>query len=130
MPRVLCSADGRLPTPGGHFAHSVRGGNIVWCSGQGGQDPATGELVGDDVGSQTLQTLQNVQSALEASGAGLEDVVRVGVFITDPADFAAMNEAYASFWGDGPPARTTVSVGLPGKMKVEIDAMAVLEHEA
>ncbi|MEX2562346.1 MAG: Rid family hydrolase [Nitriliruptoraceae bacterium] len=126
MPRVPCSPEGLRP-PGGHFSHSVRNGNVVWASGQGGQDPETGELVGDDVGSQTRQTLENLKAALAASGAGLDDVVRVGVFITTPDDFAAMNEAYASFWGEGPPARTTVSVGLPGNMKVEIDAVAVID---
>lgn len=126
MPRTPCSPDG-LPTPGGHFSHSVRGGNVVWASGQGGQDPATGQLVGDDVGAQTTQTLQNLEAALRASGAGLDDVVRVGVFITTPEDFPGMNEAYTAFWGDNPPARTTVSVGLPGGMKVEIDAMAIVE---
>ena len=126
MPRTPCPPDG-LPTPGGHFSHSVRGGNVVWASGQGGQDPATGELVGADVGSQTTQTLRNLQAALAASGAGLDDVVRVGVFITSPDDFVGMNEAYAAFWGENPPARTTVSVGLPGNMKVEIDAMAIVD---
>lgn len=126
MPRTPCSLDG-LPTPGGHFSPSVRAGNVVWASGQGGQDPATGELVGDDVGSQTTQTLQNLEAVLRASGAGLDDVVRVGVFITTPDDFAGMNEAYKAFWGDNPPARTTVSVGLPGGMKVEIDAVAIVE---
>ena len=126
MPRTPCPSEG-LPTPGGHFSHSVRGGNVVWASGQGGQDPATGRLVGDDVGSQTTQTLENLEAALRASGAGPEDVVRVGVFITTPEDFAGMNEAYAAYWGENPPARTTVSVGLPAGMKVEIDAMAILD---
>lgn len=125
MPRIPCPS-GDLPTPGGHFSHSVRGGDVVWASGQGGQDPATGELVSPDVGPQTERALLNLQRALEASGAGLDDVVRVGVFITTPDDFADMNQAYAAFWGEDPPARTTVSVGLPGDMKVEIDAVAVV----
>ena len=101
---------------------------MVWAAGQGGFDPQTGDLVGDDVASQTRQTLENLRAVLEASDATLDDVIRVGVFLTTPDDFAAMNEVYAGFWGEGaPPARTTVSVGLPGRMKVEIDAMAVLD---
>ncbi len=125
MPRTPCNPEG-LPKAGGHFSHSVRGGNIVWASGQGAQDPETGILVGDDVATQTTRTLRNLEAALAASGAKLSDVVRVGVFITTPEDFPAMNVAYAAFWGDAPPARTTVSVGLPAGMLVEIDAMAVI----
>lgn len=125
MPRIPCDPSG-LPRAGGHFSHSVRAGDVVWASGQGAQDPATGALVGDDVATQTTQTLRNLKAALAASGASLDDVVRVGVFITTPADFAAMNAAYTAFWGDAPPARTTVAVGLPDGMLVEIDAMAVI----
>lgn len=125
MPRIPCDPEG-LPKAGGHFSHSVRSGNTVWASGQGAQDPQTGVLVGDDVAAQTTRTLENLEAALAASGAALSDVVRVGVFITTPEDFAAMNVAYATFWGDMPPARTTVSVGLPAGMLVEIDAMAVI----
>lgn len=125
MPRVPCNPEG-LPSAGGHYSHSVRSGNIIWTSGQGARDPHTGILVGKDVASQTMQTLANLESALAASGANLSDVVRVGVFITTPEDFTAMNVAYAAFWGDAPPARTTVSVGLPAGMLVEIDAIAVI----
>jgi reactive intermediate/imine deaminase len=125
MPRIPCDPAG-LPEAGGHFSHSVRSGNIVWASGQGAQDPETGVLIGDDVATQTTRTLHNLQAALAASGAALDDVVRVGIFITTPDHFAAMNAAYAAFWGEAPPARTTVSVGLPPGMLVEIDAMAVL----
>ena len=126
MPRVVNSTD-QAPTPGGWYSQSVRAHGIVWAAGQGGADPATGQMVGDDVESQTLQSLRNLQAVLEASGATLDDVVRVGVYLTTPDDFAAMNEVYKSFWGEGSPARTTVSVGLPGAMKVEIDAMAVVD---
>lgn len=115
------------PPPAGAYSQSVRIGNVVWASGQGGFDPATGDLVGPDVASQTTQALANVAAVLKASGASVDDVARVGVFLTRPDDFAAMNESYKVFWGTYPPARTTVSVGLPGQMKVEIDAMAVIE---
>lgn len=127
MARIAGATD-QAPAPAGAYCQSVRAGAIVWASGQGGFDPGSGELVGEDVSSQTRQTLENLREVLEASGATLDDVVRVGVFITTPDDFAAMNEAYDAFWGDAPPARTTVSVRLPGRMLVEIDAMAVLER--
>ena len=125
MARVTASTDD-APTPAGAYSQSARVGNVVWASGQVGIDPATGELAGADVQAQTRQALANVAAVLAASGAGLDDVVRVGVFLTTPDDFGAMNEAYGAFWGADPPARTTVSVGLPGQLQVEIDAMAVL----
>lgn len=127
MARVAGATD-QAPAPAGAYSQSVRAGAIVWASGQGAFDPGSGELVGEDVSSQTRQTLENLREVLEASGATLDEVVHVGVFITTPDDFAAMNEAYDAFWGEAPPARTTVSVGLPGRMLVEIDAMAVLER--
>jgi 2-iminobutanoate/2-iminopropanoate deaminase len=126
MPRQVATTD-QAPPPAGAYSQSARAGQVVWAAGQGGFDPVTGDLAGDDVAAQTRQTLLNLQAVLAASGATLDDVVRVGVFITTPDDFAAMNEVYAEFWGDEPPARTTVSVGLPGKMKVEIDALAVVD---
>jgi 2-iminobutanoate/2-iminopropanoate deaminase len=102
----------------------------VACAGQAGVDPATGELVGDDVRAQTRQALVNLRAALEASGASLDDVIRVGVFLSDPDDFQPMNEVYAGFFDPPRPARTTVFVRLPGRMKVEVDALAVLPEEA
>lgn len=117
----------RLPRPGGAYSQSIRSGGIVHTAGQGGFDPGTGQLVGEDAAAQTQQALANVQAALEASGASLDDVVRVGVFLADLADFAAMNETYRAFFAEPLPARTTVAVGLPAGMKVEIDALAVLD---
>jgi 2-iminobutanoate/2-iminopropanoate deaminase len=118
----------RLPPPGGAYSQSIRSGGIVHTAGQGGFDPETGHLVGDDVAAQTQQALANVEAALEASGASLDDVVRVGVFLADLADFAAMNETYRRCFREPLPARTTVGVDLPAGMKVEIDAMAVLDR--
>lgn len=118
----------QLPPPGGPYSHSVRSGQVVYTAGQGGFDPGTGSLVSDDVAAQTQQALVNVQAALEASGASLDDVVRVGVFLSDLADFATMNDVYREVFAEPLPARTTVGVSLPAGMKVEIDAMAVLER--
>jgi 2-iminobutanoate/2-iminopropanoate deaminase len=99
---------------------------LIFVSGQGATDPATGSLAGPDVERQTEQCLKNVQAILEAAGSGLPYVLRCGVFLVDMREFAQMNEVYARMFGDHRPARTTVQVaGLPGDgLRVEIDAIA------
>jgi reactive intermediate/imine deaminase len=114
------------PAPIGPYSQSVRIGRVVHAAGQGADDPATGTLAGADIETQTRQCLRNVEAVLAASGATLDDVLRVGVFLVDRSDFEGMNAVYETFFGDPPPARTTVYVGLPGELRVEIDALAVL----
>jgi reactive intermediate/imine deaminase len=114
------------PDPVGPYSQSARIGGLVAAAGQAGVDPATGELVSDDVGEQTEQTFRNIAACLAASGAGLDDVVRVDVYLTSYDDFAAMNAVYAKQFALPYPARTTVYVGLPPGLKVEITALAVL----
>jgi 2-iminobutanoate/2-iminopropanoate deaminase len=114
------------PQPIGPYSQSARIGRLVHAAGQGADDPATGELAGPDIESQTRQCLRNVEAVLAASGASLDDVLRVGVFLVHPSDFAGMNEVYRTVFSDPPPARTTVYVGLPGELRVEIDALAVV----
>jgi reactive intermediate/imine deaminase len=117
------------------FSQGVRKGPILQVSGQGPQDPATGAYLHEgDVRAQTLRTLENVKAVLTAGGAGVADVVMFRVYLTERADFAAMNEAYAAFLdenlpvGGVKPCRTTVFVELPHEaMLVEIDAQAVLD---
>jgi 2-iminobutanoate/2-iminopropanoate deaminase len=113
------------PAPAGPYSQSVRIGDLVAVAGQAGVDPATGRLVSEDVAGQVEQTFRNVDACLAASGAGLDDVIRVDVYLTDVADFAAMNEVYARVFAEPYPARTTVYVGLPPGLKVEITALAV-----
>lgn len=115
------------PAPAGPYSQSVRIGSTVAAAGQGGADPTTGELVGPGVAEQSRQALANVAAVLAASGASLDDVIRVGVFLTDTDDFAAMNDVYRSVFSEPYPARTTVYVGLPDGMKVEVDAIAVVD---
>jgi 2-iminobutanoate/2-iminopropanoate deaminase len=117
----------QAPTPIGPYSQSVRIGNLVHAAGQGADDPATGQLAGDDIVTQTHQCLRNLEAVLAASGASLGDVIRVGVFLTDIADFEGMNEAYSAKFYAPYPARTTVYVGLPGRLRVEIDALAVCQ---
>ncbi len=115
------------PPPAGPYSQSVRVAQIVAAAGQTGGDPKTGELVGNSVADQTRQALANVDAVLRASGASLDDVIRVGVFLTDTEDFAPMNEVYREMFTEPFPARTTVFVGLPPGAKVEIDALAVTQ---
>ena len=99
---------------------------LIFVSGQGAVDPATGRLAGGTVEQQTGQCLRNVQAILEAAGSSLQHVLRCGVFLLDMREFVNMNAAYQRAFGDHRPARTTVQVaGLPGEgLLVEIDAIA------
>jgi reactive intermediate/imine deaminase len=114
------------PAPAGPYSQSVRIGQIVHAAGQGADDPATGQLAGADIETQTRQCLKNLEAVLAASGASLQDVLRVGVFLASKSDFEGMNRVYRDVFGEPYPARTTVYVGLPGDLLVEIDALAVL----
>ena len=111
----------RLPA----FCHAVRAGGFIHVSGTLGTRPGSLELVEGGVGAQTRQTLENIRTILEAAGAGLGDVVKMNVFLTDMGDYAEMNEAYLSFFPDGPPARITVGcAALALGASVEIDCVA------
>ncbi|GAA1069553.1 MULTISPECIES: RidA family protein [Kitasatospora] len=122
------------PAPAWMFSQGVRKGPILQVSGQGPQDPATGEyLYPGDVRAQTRRTLENVKAIVEAGGGTVEDVVMFRVYLTKRSDFAEMNAAYAAFIeenvapGGVKPCRTTVMVELPQEpMLVEIDAQAVI----
>ena len=116
----------KLAAPVGPFSLATRGGGALFVSGQVAQDPATGALIDGDVARQTDQALGNLAAVLEAAGKGLGDVVRVGVYLTDMADFAAMNEVYRMHFQAPYPARTAIGVAaLPLGAAVEIDAIAV-----
>jgi len=117
-----------LPLPAGPYAPAVTFARLIFVSGQAAVDPATGELSGPDIESQTEQVLKNIASILEAAGSGLSHVVRCGVFLTDITEFSRMNTVYQRMFGDNRPARTTVQVTAlprPG-LRVEIDAIAYI----
>src|SRR6185369_7055962 len=99
---------------------------FVFVSGQIPINPETGEFVSGGIAEQTEQVLKNVSAVLEASGSSLDQVVKTTVFLADMQDFAAMNEVYAAFFRENPPARATVAAaGLPRSARVEIEAVAV-----
>jgi 2-iminobutanoate/2-iminopropanoate deaminase len=113
------------PKPRGPYSPAVRAGDFVYVSGQGPIDPATNQFSLGDVQHETRLVLANVKRILEAAGASPADVVKCSVFLKDVADFNAMNEAYAEFFGETRPARTTVQAVMPNPaMKVEIDCVA------
>jgi 2-iminobutanoate/2-iminopropanoate deaminase len=127
--RITASTDD-APAPVGPYSQSARIGRLVATAGQGAHDPRSGALAGSDIESQTRRCLANVEAALRASGATLDDVIRVGVFLANKHDYAGMNAIYEQVFGSDPPARTTVYVGLlPDDLLVEIDALAVLPDE-
>ncbi|MEX2466174.1 MAG: Rid family detoxifying hydrolase [Gemmatimonadota bacterium] len=115
-----------LPKPIGPYVPGMVWERLVIVSGQGATDPATGQLSGPDVESQTEQVFHNIEAILKAAGTDLSRVLRCGVFLVDLRDFDAMNAVYERVFGDHRPARTTVQVAsLPDKgLRVEIDAIA------
>ena len=111
----------------GPYSPAIRAGNLLFVSGQIPIDPASGALVNGGIATQTEQVMRNIGALLEAAGAGFEHLVRTTVFLLDMNEFAAMNECYARFVVDPPPARATVQVArLPRDVRVEIDAIAVI----
>jgi 2-iminobutanoate/2-iminopropanoate deaminase len=119
----------KAPTPVASYSQAIRKNGMLFLAGQGGFDACTGELVGEGIEEQTRQTLQNLQYVLEAAGATWDDVVSVRVFVTDHSEFAGMNSVYGEFFSEPFPARTTVFCQLAPGMKVEIDAVAVLDGD-
>ncbi len=110
MSKVDTSTPPGTPTPIGPYSHISKVGTAITIGGTAGFDPATGELAGPDVGSQTRQILDSFQVMLESVGSDLAHVVHVNVFLRDMRDFDAMNAAYAERMGDHRPARTAIGV--------------------
>lgn len=99
--------------------------SLVFVAGQIALDPATGELVSGSVGDQAHRAMQNIAAILEAAGSGLDRIVKTTIFLVTMDDFAEVNEAYASYFSDAPPARATIAVaGLPLGVDVEIEVLA------
>ncbi len=110
----------------GPYAQAVAVGEWIYCSGQVGLDPATGELVPGGMEVEVDRALDNLQAVLEAAGSGLQSLVRVTVYLTDMREFATLNRIYGERLGSARPARATVGVvALPKGACVEIDAVAL-----
>ena len=115
------------PDAVGPYAHAVRAGGLLFCSGQIPLDPRTGELVGSSMADQTGRCLENLAAVCHAAGATLGDAVRLTIYTTDMSAFGEINEVYESFFESDPPARVAIGVAaLPRGAKVEIDAVVAI----
>lgn len=121
-------ATDRAPKAIGPYSQATRHNGLVYSSGQIPLDPATGQLIEGGIVEQTARVLENLTGVLEAAGAGLDSVLKTTVFLKDMAEFGAMNEVYAKYFGTNPPARATVEVArLPRDARVEIEAIAFVK---
>lgn len=116
------------PAAIGPYSPGIKIGNLVFLSGQIPIDPATGNVISGDIKTQTHQIFQNITALLKVSGTTSRNIVRTTVFLADMDEFSVMNEVYASYVDDPPPARSTVQVArLPKDVRVEIDVIAVID---
>jgi 2-iminobutanoate/2-iminopropanoate deaminase len=117
----------KAPAAVGPYSQAVKVGQFVFTAGQVAIDPAVGQIVAQDIAGQTHQVMHNLQEVLRQAGSDLDKVVKTTVFLQNMGDFGAMNTVYGSYFGDEPPARSTVEVArLPLGALVEIEAIAVL----
>lgn len=118
----------KAPAAIGPYSQGIRYGQFIYTSGQTPLDPVSGEIVGEDIATQTHRVLQNLQAVLNQAGSSLNNVVKTTVFLTSMGDFQAMNAVYATYFNETLPARTTVAVAeLPRKALVEIECVALVE---
>jgi 2-iminobutanoate/2-iminopropanoate deaminase len=128
MTKKIISTD-QAPKAIGPYSQAVQIGNLVFTAGQIPLNPATMEIVEGGIEAQTRQVLTNLTRVLEAAGSSLGQAVKTTVFLSDMANFAAMNAVYAGFFPENPPARSTVAVaGLPKGALVEIEVVALIAN--
>lgn len=126
MPRQAITTS-LAPAAIGPYSQAVHCGNTVYLSGQIPLDPQTGELVGGDIDAQARRVFDNLRAVCAAAGGSLDDVMRIGIYLTDLGDFAAVNAVMAEYFGAPYPARSTIGVAsLPRGAQVEVDAVLVL----
>lgn len=112
----------------GPYSQAIKANGFIFASGQIALDPAMMQIVEGGIREQTERVMRNLAAVLEAAGSRLDNVVKTTVFLADMNEFAAMNEVYGSFFGDLPPARSTVEVKrLPRDVRVEIDVIALAD---
>ena len=117
----------KAPKAIGPYSQAIQAGNFLFLSGQIPLDPKTGELVKGDIRQQTRQVLENIKGVLESQNVGMEDVVKVTIFLKDIGNFNQVNEAYAAYFPSSPPARSTVEIArLPRDAEIEIEAIALM----
>jgi len=115
------------PAPIGPYSQAVIAGNLLFVSGQIPMNPATGELVMDDIKTETKQVMENIKAILTEAGVGFGNIVKTSIFLTDMQNFAQVNEVYGTYFTSDFPARETVQVaGLPKGVNVEISVTALI----
>jgi 2-iminobutanoate/2-iminopropanoate deaminase len=123
MKKIISTTE--APAAIGPYSQAVRVGSMIFCAGQIPLDPKSGQIVSEDIAEQTRRVLDNVTAILKAEQLTLAHVVKTTVFLADFGDFQKMNEVYATYFTDQPPARSTVGVStLPKNARVEIEAIA------
>ncbi len=122
--KIVVKGEG-IPKPVGPYSPAVKVDGFLFCAGQVGRNPATGEM-GTTIEEQTHQALVNLQTILKAGGASLDDTVKATVFMADMNEFSRMNGEYVKFFPKDPPARSTIGVVLPPGIKVEIELVACI----
>ena len=126
MPRTIIHSD-RAPAAIGPYSQAVKVGDTVYLSGQTPLDPSSGELVQGDIATQARRVFDNLQAVCEAAGGSFNEIVRVGIYLTDLANFAAVNGVMKEYFREPYPARSTIGVReLPRGAEVEVDAIMVL----
>ncbi|MCF1753147.1 RidA family protein [Mariniradius sediminis] len=124
MKEIIFSKE--APAPIGPYSQAVKAGNTLYVSGQIALDPATGELINENITEETHAVMKNLEAVLRAAGYGFGNVVKCSIFIKNMDQFATINEAYGQYFKTNPPARETVEVSrLPKNVNVEISCIAV-----
>ncbi len=113
------------PAPVGPYSQAIRTGNMLYCSGQISIDPKTNEIFTGDIQKQTEMVMENIRAVLTEAGLGFDNIIKTMIFITDMNDFSKVNEIYAKYFPENPPARSCVAVStLPKNVNVEIEVIA------
>jgi len=127
MSRHAIATD-KAPAAIGPYSQAVRSGKTVFLSGQIPLDPGTGQLLEGDIAAQSRRVFDNLQAVCQAAGGSLDDVMRIGIYLTDLGDFAAVNAVMADYFSAPYPARSTIEVaGLPRGARVEVDAILAFD---
>jgi len=127
MPRIPIHTDS-APKAIGPYSQAVRSGNTLYLSGQTPLDPTTGEMVEGDIEAQATRVFENLKAVLGAAGASFDDVVRVGIYLTDLGNFATVNEVMKRYFREPYPARSTIGVAaLPRGAALEVDLIAAVD---
>lgn len=125
MPREIVKSEA-APQVIGPYSQAIKANGFVFLSGLIALDPRTGQMLGQDIKTQTKRVMENIRAVLEAAGTSFEKVVKCSVFLKDMNDFGPMNEEYGAYFKELPPARTTVQIAkLPRDALIEVDVIAI-----